>query len=109
MVKRGPCVRPQASEGEAQHGPFCGTRRIGQGERLYRRDMDGNVLTAALWLDEPITFGRVEPLHDTGRHRTLSPFWHFDDTGTQHRIQDVTRHATRIAATLSCFSTGRRD
>ena len=23
MVKRGPCERPQASEGEAQHGPFC--------------------------------------------------------------------------------------
>jgi hypothetical protein len=22
MVKRGPCVRPQASEGEAQHGAF---------------------------------------------------------------------------------------
>jgi transposase len=24
MVKRGPCVRPQASEGEAQHGLFAG-------------------------------------------------------------------------------------
>src|SRR4249919_3717370 len=36
MVKRGPCSRPQASEGEAQHGPFCWTRRIGQGdERLH--------------------------------------------------------------------------
>src|SRR5438034_4090013 len=36
MVKRGPCVRPQASEGEAQHGPFCWTGRIGQGdERLH--------------------------------------------------------------------------
>src|ERR1700688_4191592 len=23
MVKRGPWLRPQASEGEAQHGPFC--------------------------------------------------------------------------------------
>src|SRR6266481_731537 len=23
MVKRGPLLRPQASEGEAQHGPFC--------------------------------------------------------------------------------------
>jgi len=31
MVKRGPRIRPQASEGEAQHGPFCGTGRIGQG------------------------------------------------------------------------------
>ncbi len=28
--------RPQASEGEAQHGPFCWTRRFGQGdERLH--------------------------------------------------------------------------
>src|SRR6516164_2569252 len=33
MVKRGPCVRPQASEGEAQHGPFCGTGRVGQGDQ----------------------------------------------------------------------------
>src|SRR6202035_833706 len=32
MVKRGPQSRPQASEGEAQHGPFCWTRRFGQGD-----------------------------------------------------------------------------
>jgi len=30
MVKRGPCVRPQASEGEAQHAPFCWIGRFGQ-------------------------------------------------------------------------------
>src|SRR5262245_35201804 len=37
MVKRGPWSRPQASEGEAQHGPFCWTGRFGQGDqRLYR-------------------------------------------------------------------------
>src|SRR2546423_14664182 len=36
MVKRGPWERPQASEGEAQHGPFCWIGRIGQGDkRLY--------------------------------------------------------------------------
>jgi hypothetical protein len=36
MVKRGPWSRPQASEGEAQHGAFCWTRRFGQGhERLH--------------------------------------------------------------------------
>jgi hypothetical protein len=51
--------------------------------------MDENVLVGALRLDEPKTFGRVEPLHDTGRHRALSPFWNFDDTGAPHRIQDV--------------------
>ncbi len=28
MVKRGPCLRPQASEGEAQDGPFCWIRRV---------------------------------------------------------------------------------
>src|SRR5258708_36476315 len=33
MVKRGPWLRPQASEGEAQHGPFCWTGRIGQGDQ----------------------------------------------------------------------------
>src|SRR5664280_1333693 len=30
MVERGPHSRPQASEGEAQHGPFCRTRRFSQ-------------------------------------------------------------------------------
>src|SRR5260370_37202291 len=33
MVKRGPLLRPQASEGEAQHGPFCWIGRIGQGDQ----------------------------------------------------------------------------
>src|SRR6201989_3132593 len=32
MVKRVPHSRPQASEGEAQHGPFCWTGRFGQGD-----------------------------------------------------------------------------
>jgi len=31
-----PLYGPQASEGEAQHGPFCWTGRLGQGhERLH--------------------------------------------------------------------------
>ena len=30
MVKRGPLSRPQASEGEAQHGAFCRTGRVSQ-------------------------------------------------------------------------------
>src|SRR6476620_3750429 len=33
MVKRGPWLRPQASEGEAQHEPFCRIGRIGQGDQ----------------------------------------------------------------------------
>jgi hypothetical protein len=32
MVKRGPWLRPQASEGEARHGPFWRIGRIGQGD-----------------------------------------------------------------------------
>src|SRR4029453_10725349 len=32
MVERGPWSRPQASEGEAQHGAFCWIGRIGQGD-----------------------------------------------------------------------------
>src|SRR4030095_4365162 len=40
MVKRGPHMRPRASEGEAQHGLFCWTRCIGQGdERLHVAQM----------------------------------------------------------------------
>src|SRR5512141_2414497 len=36
MVKRGPWLRPQASEGEAQHGPFCRTGCLSQGNKhLY--------------------------------------------------------------------------
>src|SRR5450759_34627 len=37
MVERGPHSRPQASEGEAQHGPFCRTRRISQGNKYLHR------------------------------------------------------------------------
>src|SRR6476619_589784 len=37
MVKRGLCLGPQASEGEAQHGPFCWTGRVGQGEEPPHR------------------------------------------------------------------------
>src|ERR1700716_3758718 len=33
MVKRGPLLRPQASEGEAQHGPFCWIGCIGQADQ----------------------------------------------------------------------------
>src|SRR5215475_13855654 len=34
MVKPGPHPRPQASEGEAQHGLFCWTRRVGTANGL---------------------------------------------------------------------------
>src|ERR1700757_5148902 len=36
MVKRGPRIRPQASEGEAQHGLFCWTGCVGQGDERLR-------------------------------------------------------------------------
>src|SRR3954471_10192862 len=32
MVKRGPHMRPQTSEGEGQHGPFCWTGCFSQGD-----------------------------------------------------------------------------
>src|SRR5450830_1734919 len=41
MVKRGPHSRPQASEGEAQHGPFCRTRRISKGNKYLHRGRHG--------------------------------------------------------------------
>src|ERR1035438_6716027 len=40
MVKRGPLLRPQTSEGEAQHGPFCWIGRICQGDQ--RRHCGGH-------------------------------------------------------------------
>ena len=41
MVERGPHSRPQASEGEAQHGPFCRTRRIGRiGDQAAASDVE---------------------------------------------------------------------
>ena len=53
MVKRGPCVRPQASEGEAQHGPFCWTRRIGQETRVCIVDDSGKIVREAKVASEP--------------------------------------------------------
>src|ERR1035437_6537023 len=41
MVERGPHSRPQASEGEAQHGPFCWTGRISQGNKYLHRGRHG--------------------------------------------------------------------
>jgi Transposase len=52
MVKRGPQMRPQASEGEAQHGLFCGTGRLGQGhERLV--DETGKIVREVKVASEP--------------------------------------------------------
>ena len=46
-------MRPQASEGEAQHGLFCWTRRVGQGnERLYVDDA-GKIVREARVATEP--------------------------------------------------------
>jgi hypothetical protein len=38
---------------------------------LHCRDMDKHVLTTALRLDEPVTLGRIEPFHRSGRHLGL--------------------------------------
>src|SRR5262249_44708365 len=51
MVKRGPHLRPQASEGEAKHGLFCWTGCVGQGnERLHR---GGKIVREARVASEP--------------------------------------------------------
>src|SRR4051812_34768179 len=36
---------------------------------LDRRDVHEHVLVAAIWLDEPVAFGRVEPLDGAFLHR----------------------------------------
>src|SRR4029079_3557643 len=53
MVKRGPLVRPQASEGEAQHGPFCWTGRVGQGDQRLRCGRDGQDCSGSEGASEP--------------------------------------------------------
>src|SRR6266481_5479283 len=53
MVKRGPCVRPQASEGEAQHGPFCWNGRFGQGDSVCIVDDTGRIVREVKVASEP--------------------------------------------------------
>src|SRR3984893_16656947 len=40
-----------------------------QASALHRRDMNEYVLRAALGLNETVAFGRVDPLHRSGRHQ----------------------------------------
>jgi hypothetical protein len=53
MVKRGPWLWPQASEGEAQHGPFCWIRRIGQGDQHLLVDDAGRIVREVKVAREP--------------------------------------------------------
>ena len=53
MVKRGPHSRPQASEGEAQHGPFCWTGRFGQGDHVCIVDDTGKIVREVKVASEP--------------------------------------------------------
>src|SRR5262249_47035786 len=53
MVKRGPHMRPQASEGEAQHGLFCWTRRVGQETSGCIVDDAGKIVREARVASEP--------------------------------------------------------
>ena len=52
-MKRGPCLRPQASEGEAQHGPFCWTGRIGQGHERLQCGETGRIVREVKVASEP--------------------------------------------------------
>jgi hypothetical protein len=75
--------------------------------------MDENVVAAALRLNEPITFDRVEPLHDTGRHRTLSPFWKFAAHHTESKMLPATQgrmvFCRRTRATRKGFNMAGSD
>src|SRR5580765_7724627 len=54
MVKRGHrCYGPQASEGEAQHGPFCRNGRIGQGDECLHLDDAGKIVKEVKVASEP--------------------------------------------------------
>src|SRR6516225_2868373 len=53
MVKRGPQMRPQASVGEAQHGLFCGTGRLGQGHERLHCGWQGKIVREVKVASEP--------------------------------------------------------
>jgi transposase len=53
MVKRGPQMRPQASEGEAQHGPFCWTRCSVKETSVCIVDDAGKIVREARVASEP--------------------------------------------------------
>jgi hypothetical protein len=53
MVKRGPCERPQASEGEAQHRPFCWTGRAIKETRVCIVDEAGKIVREVRVASEP--------------------------------------------------------
>src|SRR5258708_40073575 len=53
MVKRGPHMRPQASEGEAQHGLFCWTDVSVKETRVCIVDDAGKIVREASVASEP--------------------------------------------------------
>src|SRR5262252_9143855 len=53
MVKRGSRGRPQASEGEAQHGPFCGTGRMVKDTSVCIVDDTGKIAREVKLASEP--------------------------------------------------------
>jgi hypothetical protein len=60
--------------------------------------MDENVLAAALRLNEPITFGRIELLHDTGRHGSLHfGIWTITAHQTESKMSPAARNHGWVA------------
>jgi transposase len=53
MVERGPHLRPQASEGEAQHGPFCWIGRVVKETRVCIVDDTGKIVWEVKVASEP--------------------------------------------------------
>src|ERR1035437_5286061 len=65
MVERGPHQRPQASEGEAQHRPFCQPRSVSQGNKYLHRDT-GRIVREVKVASEPE--GLLQVLTNPGYH-----------------------------------------
>jgi hypothetical protein len=61
MVKRGPWLRPQASEGEAQHGPFGGLDVSVKETSICIVDDTGRIVKEVKVASEPAALLKVEP------------------------------------------------
>jgi hypothetical protein len=71
----------------------------GQAGLFHSRNVNKHVLSATLWLNESIAFGRIEPLHGTGRHQN-SPRDERTKSATLHILVIMAIPGPRDAAAL---------
>jgi hypothetical protein len=80
----------------------------GQTGFLHSRNVNKYILSATLWLNESIAFGRIEPLHGTRRHQN-SPRDKERSEPTLHILVTVaipsSRHAKRRAVVSAIGTT----